>query len=176
MTQALAAGKEVITHTDRISVPGWTGEGYILLDPVLGDGAYKITGGANGGYATNLASLYSHVGARVTLQEFADALSPITRVFAGALLGVELGHVFTEILDDCGPQIALTLTAIDGFLSYFLAEASTVLALSGVGLLAGIFIAVLGWLFNYLLEQFIVSLSTQLCRLARRQDRYFGYA
>lgn len=30
INQALATGKEVITHTDRISVPGWTGEGYIL--------------------------------------------------------------------------------------------------------------------------------------------------
>lgn len=50
ITQALATGKEVIAHTDRISVPGWTGEGYILFDPVTGDGAYKIAGGANGGY------------------------------------------------------------------------------------------------------------------------------
>ena len=51
ITSALATGKEVIAHTDRISVTGWTGEGYILFDPVTGDGAYKITGGANGGFA-----------------------------------------------------------------------------------------------------------------------------
>ncbi|MBI3546323.1 MAG: hypothetical protein HY081_06980 [Gammaproteobacteria bacterium] len=49
ITQALATGKEVFAHTDRISVPGWTGEGYILFDPDTGAGAYKITGGANGG-------------------------------------------------------------------------------------------------------------------------------
>ena len=47
---ALSVGKEVITHTDAVSVPGWTGAGYIILDPVAGDGAYKIAGGANGGY------------------------------------------------------------------------------------------------------------------------------
>ena len=35
---------------DRISVPGWTGEGYVLFDPQTGDGAYKITGGNNGGF------------------------------------------------------------------------------------------------------------------------------
>jgi len=52
ITQALATGKEVITHTDRISVPGWTGEGYILFDPATGAGAYKIAGGRNGGYTT----------------------------------------------------------------------------------------------------------------------------
>lgn len=50
ITQALAAGKEVITHTDRITVSGWTGEGYVLLDPVTGAGAYKIAGGINGGF------------------------------------------------------------------------------------------------------------------------------
>lgn len=37
-----------IVHTDPISVPGWTGAGYILLDPQTGHGAYKITGGKNG--------------------------------------------------------------------------------------------------------------------------------
>ncbi len=47
---ALAVGKEVITHTDAVSVPGWSGAGYIILDPVTGDGAYKIGGGANGGF------------------------------------------------------------------------------------------------------------------------------
>lgn len=47
---ALNAGKEVITHTDAVSVPGWSGAGYIITDPVMGDGAYKISGGGNGGF------------------------------------------------------------------------------------------------------------------------------
>lgn len=47
---ALATGKQVIAHTDRISVPGFTGEGYILFDPDTGSGAYKIAGGSNGGF------------------------------------------------------------------------------------------------------------------------------
>ncbi len=50
--QALAVGKEVITHTDPISVPGWTGAGYVIYDPDVGDGAWKIGGGANGGFLT----------------------------------------------------------------------------------------------------------------------------
>jgi hypothetical protein len=47
---ALAAGKEVITHTDAVSVPGWSGAGYIITDPDTGAGAYKIAGGGNGSY------------------------------------------------------------------------------------------------------------------------------
>jgi hypothetical protein len=46
---ALNGGKEVITHTDVVSVPGWSGAGYIITDTVVGDGAYKISGGGNGG-------------------------------------------------------------------------------------------------------------------------------
>ena len=44
------AGKEVITHTDAVSVPGWSGAGYIITDSVTGEGAYKIAGGGNGSF------------------------------------------------------------------------------------------------------------------------------
>ncbi len=47
---AIDVGLEVITHTDAVSVPGWTGAGYIILDLEQGTGAYKISGGANGGW------------------------------------------------------------------------------------------------------------------------------
>lgn len=38
---ALAAGLEVITHTDAVSIPGWSETGYIILDPGTGSGAFK---------------------------------------------------------------------------------------------------------------------------------------
>ncbi|HLF96856.1 MAG TPA: hypothetical protein VI457_06910, partial [Methylococcaceae bacterium] len=46
---ALAAGLEVMVHQAPITVSGWTGSGYILLDKDTGAGAYKISGGENGG-------------------------------------------------------------------------------------------------------------------------------
>lgn len=49
ITNALSIGKEVITHTDAVSIPGWSGAGYIIRDPITQDGAYKISGGTNGG-------------------------------------------------------------------------------------------------------------------------------
>ncbi|MEW5837730.1 MAG: hypothetical protein AB1717_02725 [Pseudomonadota bacterium] len=36
-------------HQADITVNGWTGSGYIILDPETGAGAYKISGGMNGG-------------------------------------------------------------------------------------------------------------------------------
>jgi hypothetical protein len=47
---ALAVGKEVITHTGAVSVPGWTGAGYVILDPDTHVGAWKIAGGKKGGF------------------------------------------------------------------------------------------------------------------------------
>ncbi|CAK0766568.1 Transglutaminase domain-containing protein [Gammaproteobacteria bacterium] len=49
ISNALAAGKEVTVHQANISAYGWTGMGYIILDPATGAGAYKISGGMNGG-------------------------------------------------------------------------------------------------------------------------------
>ena len=48
---ALNAGLTVIAHTDNVSVPGWSGAGYIIFNPDTGDGAYKISGGQNGGFS-----------------------------------------------------------------------------------------------------------------------------
>ncbi len=86
---ALAVGKEVITHTDAVSVPGWTGAGYIIFDPVVGDGAYKISGGVNGGILAGLLVL-GVLGFLTSLFFFA----------MGTLLAVALGAVLlaTSIL------------------------------------------------------------------------------
>ena len=54
---ALNAGKEVITHTDAVSVPGWTGAGYIITDADTGAGAFKIAGGGNGAFLSWLSSI-----------------------------------------------------------------------------------------------------------------------
>ena len=56
---SLNKGFEVITHTNSVSVAGWQGAGYIILDPVYGTGAYKISGGNNGGFLDFLIGLKS---------------------------------------------------------------------------------------------------------------------
>ncbi|ATQ78145.1 hypothetical protein CR152_29255 [Massilia violaceinigra] len=49
IANALASGKEVTVHEKNIAISGWTGSGYLILDPQTGAGAYKIAGGGNGG-------------------------------------------------------------------------------------------------------------------------------
>jgi transglutaminase-like putative cysteine protease len=46
---ALNTGKTATVHEKAITISGWTGTGYIIEDPATGAGAYKISGGANGG-------------------------------------------------------------------------------------------------------------------------------
>ena len=43
------AGKEVTFHEKSINAHGWTGVGYIIVDPDTGAGAYLIEGKGNGG-------------------------------------------------------------------------------------------------------------------------------
>ncbi|MEW5824846.1 MAG: hypothetical protein AB1766_10975 [Pseudomonadota bacterium] len=45
---AIQAGKEVTIHESPITAHGWTGYGYIIVDPETGAGAYLIEG--NGGF------------------------------------------------------------------------------------------------------------------------------
>ena len=95
ITSALNAGKEVTTHTDPISVPGWSGAGYVIFDPVTGDGAYKISGGANGG-AYN---------PQTELQDFLAWLS----LWAG-VLGKEILGAIVDIVN-------ATITIVDAILN-----------------------------------------------------------
>jgi hypothetical protein len=46
---AVMSGKVAVVSQQSITVGGWTGIGYILLDPETGSGGYYISGGANGG-------------------------------------------------------------------------------------------------------------------------------
>lgn len=81
---ALNAGKEVTTHTDAVPAPGWSEAGYIVLDPVTGGGAYRISGGGDGSYITG-----------VLLGTFI-VTSIVTTILTGSLLVVF--HVLQSVL------------------------------------------------------------------------------
>lgn len=82
ITSALNAGMEVITHTDAVQVPGYSGAGYIILDPVTGDGAYKIESGLNGAWHLILYGILLLVSSLLIL--LAIFFSPV--ILAGTTL------------------------------------------------------------------------------------------
>ena len=71
---AVATGKEVITHTDSIGVPGWSGAGYVVFDPVKGDGAWRIGGGMNGTFLVDIVG-FLFAGLTGALDGFGDNVS-----------------------------------------------------------------------------------------------------
>ncbi len=86
--EAVASGKEVLTHTDAVAVSGWRGAGYIIFDPDSGSGAYKISGGQNGGYFAGfglgfaLGALMFALGASLV----GGAVGPWALLLAGVML------------------------------------------------------------------------------------------
>ena len=46
----IEAGKEVSFHENAINAHGWSGQGYIIVDPETSAGAYLIEGKGSGGY------------------------------------------------------------------------------------------------------------------------------
>ena len=48
--QALNLGLEVTVHQSPITINGWQGSGYAILDAEYGVGAYQISGGVSGGF------------------------------------------------------------------------------------------------------------------------------
>lgn len=88
INQALATGKEVIAHTDRISAAGFTGEGYILFDPANGDGAYKITGGKNGSSMTWCSIIVLAIAAIIMAIILAQLLAALIPVLVSVAAGV----------------------------------------------------------------------------------------
>jgi hypothetical protein len=55
---AVQAGKEVTIHEKSISAYGWSGYGYVIVDPETGAGGYIIEGGGNGGLMMLLGIIY----------------------------------------------------------------------------------------------------------------------
>lgn len=62
---AVAAGKVVTTSEKSINFNGWSGSGYIILDPNTGSGAYMISGGLNGGIVFGLGLATSSIIAAI---------------------------------------------------------------------------------------------------------------
>ncbi len=106
---AVNAGKIATAHETRINFNGWIGEGYILIDPNTGAGAYMISGGGNGGEIKSLTN--DLLMASAAILGFTDGATGIP---------ANVGNPwFSEVLKKKAFQNALSGAA--GFLGLFLA-------------------------------------------------------
>ena len=91
---AIEAGKEVSFHEKAISAHGWSGQGYIIVDPETGAGAYLIEGRGNGGI------LYFFMGMLIPLAMY--------EIFNLLVLAFSAGFTVT-------PIIAVAISALTVF-------------------------------------------------------------
>jgi len=80
---AVNAGKVATVHEQPVTFEGGTNTGYLLIDPDTGAGAYKISGGANGGFLDyDEAIILSWIGLVAGL----SSLPLLAVIIAGGLL------------------------------------------------------------------------------------------
>jgi hypothetical protein len=136
---ALAAGMEVTVHQSPISVNGWTGSGYIILDPGTGAGAYKISGEANGGGLSNatlgflaLTSLILFVNKLAFIGIIGAAVSPYLLAAVGLLAFSSL--ILTVLTDSEIEYKGEVATQIESFVT--LAMVGSLAFIGGFGIVA----------------------------------------
>ena len=79
--EALSNNLEVMIHEEPITAFGWQGSGYMIIDPDSGAGAYKISGGANGGFID-----FDHASYIWILGLVASFAAPLVSVLAAKIL------------------------------------------------------------------------------------------
>ena len=133
---ALNVGKDVTTHTDAVSIPGgWSGFGYIIVDPVVGDGVYKISGGMNGGY---VGFLYGGALAMSVYSMTETKASFVAGAAAFALIVASIIVIYNAYLLLYGEDVSQC------FLTGVVTEVSLVGAALGGSRLTGEILAMLG--------------------------------
>ncbi len=132
---ALAAGKDVITHSDTVSVPGWHGAGYILFDPETGSGAYKISGGQNGSF---FKGLKDKLFAFLSWFKGLGLVGEIGLGLVSVIIGV-IGNAI-QLLSACKDTVfAIAMVAIFAMTAVIV---EALLIIAGIGFVAGLLIGV----------------------------------
>ena len=119
------AGNVVTTHEQTLNFNGWIGDGYTIIDPVTGAGAYKIRGGANGG-ATNVSKSKVNAGSGLTASFSIVKTSENSGYFS-------LMSTFKCELDDIAKIAMLALAAF-----VLVMVARTPIAMMGIPILASL--------------------------------------
>ncbi|OZG74354.1 hypothetical protein BTA51_04905 [Hahella sp. CCB-MM4] len=127
--RAIQEGFEVTVHQSPITVNGWKGSGYSIINPQYGVGAYRISGGENGGII-NIPSISSLFGLTVALSADSSSSSPSTNLFSN------IATILTEIVNG--------LTSHQSWMKI------------AVNIVAALFI---GWLISFIIVQVLVALS-----------------
>lgn len=148
---AVNAGKRATAHENRINFNGWVGEGYTLIDPQTGAGAYMISGGGNGGVLLGLgytlgASLFLVGMNWAAFSLLLGSLAPVALIFFAIFIVAIALIAAVEIALSDDPKAALKVFGLGlglGAGAYSLANEGLLKA-NIPGLIARMVVALLG--------------------------------
>lgn len=92
------AGKTITVHDTQITLNGWSGTGYTILDPESGAGAYMIGGGLDGGFLQGFA--FGLLAGMMPVLVSLMLINPIFAMVVGAILFLtETAYKWTNTID-----------------------------------------------------------------------------
>ena len=145
---AVNAGKIATAHETRLNFNGWIGEGYTLIDPKTGAGAYMIAGGGNGGFLDYIGDNANNFALALGIAAVLAALGGVGGVIFVALVLVTIAVTFLILLaTDLQLQAAGcpdSLRMLNALLMLFSLLAGLVAGTVGQALVAGI----AGWIYT----------------------------
>ncbi|WP_026842879.1 hypothetical protein [Citrifermentans bremense] len=118
---AVNAGKEVTVSKTNITSNGWTGCGYIVINPETGAGAYMLSGGTNGAIllvAVMLLTAIALIAIAVAIGPIALIIVSILRPFYLALLAW-IATQASEKVRDCVASTLISLLSVFTFMRVF---------------------------------------------------------
>jgi len=140
IVDSVRAGLMVITHTDNVSVQGFNGAGYLVLDPDTLIGAYKISGGSNGGFAELLRdfilpALLTGTNLKRTISTLVAASDvPALRAVAPFLaLAISVLNIFDVALRCASQGYHATLISVAALVSVLIFQFTFILATGPFG-------------------------------------------
>lgn len=162
---SINAGKKVITHTDAVSIRGWTGAGYAILDPETNVGAWKISGGSNGGEIDDFEGNVLLFGEILfdAVAGLAESGAEIPKFFAKLFGYVGLMLELIETYNQC--KDTAPLRAIISALIIFAVAAAVVAAFVAVTVVNPIIAVVAGSILGaYLSTSLLETMRGNICR------------
>lgn len=167
ITASLAAGKEVLAHQGNLNVNGWIGAGYIIYDPVTGDGAYRISGGKNGAFIALFFGMILVLVGLVLLWITAPILASGAVLYTSVgLISVGLSASIIGLLSDLD-LFFLFLDRYSNVVTYL----SVVAVFAHFGLLGGIMKAIMGTAGMAAIATIILDLIWILYNLTRYNSK-----
>jgi hypothetical protein len=170
ISNALAAGKQVTVHQADITYAGFTGSGYVIIDPQTGAGAYKISGGASGAFSKLIVLLLT------ILMELGNIAVAVLSETGGLLIDAfKTAFSMRDSFEKCDPPAGAWLAglAVAFFVaSILIAMPFTILIAGAWGVLLG---AIAAALFSALFDKLIDAMRRNLCGRGPRRRPDFAW-